>query len=584
MHTTRDWFRCGRMLASLLLMAAAARGQVELCCVDGQAANDQMGFAVGGVVTAGGLSYALFGAPNGSGGVANTGTVSVRGFANGQCTLPFGPFPLAGSASGDRFGAALARGVPGEFLVGAPGFDPPPLTDAGAMYVFDASLGVPRLRLDGLTSAEACGTALATIGDFNGNATLDYAMGAPTALPGTCPCCTNPRYRGTVRIADSVAWTVVDGIWLRCDLFAAVAEGLGQAVCELGDVTGDGRPDFLIGSRTRGLVHVCYWNVNATPPAPAYHRSDTGPADFGFSVCALDDQNNNGVRDYAAGAPGAREVLIIEGDGASTTVHRRFVGSDPEFGYAVAAVGDQDGRGKVDLLIGAPGANGGDGAAYLFSTETGNLLAVMRGKIAGERFGSSVARIDDWTGDLRPEFAVGAPSADLRNGTTTLTDAGRAAVFTMDLRAVVYGRGCAAAPPCTSGIVPRPNTPRGAPFPGFARFEVGVAEAMPGSQALLFLGTGPLPQPFCLGAVHPCLTPCCVAVDPLPPSPLGVPTTAATTAPRAGQGYTVMGLPVPLSVPIGVRLDVQWYVLDPGSNPLVGTMTPAFTLTIGAGC
>ena len=81
-------------------------------------------------------------------------------------------------------------------------------------------------------------------------------------------------------------------------------------------------------------------------------------------------------------------------------------------------------------------------------------------------------------------------------------------------------------------------------------------------------------------------TPCCLLVNPLPPSPLGSSTTAATTMPLAGQGYAAINIPLPLGVPIGGRVDVQWYVLDPGGNPLVGTMTPAFILTIRAapGC
>lgn len=576
-------FGRGRLLATFSALVLPTAAQIDLCCVHGQAADDQMGFAVGGVTTSGGASYALFGAPNGSGPTgANTGTVTVRGYANGRCTVPFF-FPLQGSQTGEGFGAALARGAPGQgrFLVSSPQFDPPPLTNAGTVRIVDAATGVASLQVDGLQDSESFGTSIAVVGDFDGNGTIDFAGGAP--LANRFACCFFD-YRGAVRVADTAVRHEHLGIVLCCSSCCDSGERLGGALCELGDVNADGRSDSLLGSSRRNLVHVCIWDASAMPPAPAYLRSDPGPSTFGYSVCALDDLDGDGVREYAAGAPNAREVWIVSGAGMTMTVIRKFVGVDPEFGYALAEVGDQDGRGKADLLIGAPGASGGDGAAYLFSTETGNLLGVVRGAFAGERLGSAIAKIDDWSGDGRPEFAIGAPSADvLDSNGTTLTDAGRAVVMSLDLRGVTSGHGCAAPPTCTSGIVPRACLPRGTAYPGFVRFEIGVAEAMPGSRAVLFLGVAPLPFAVNLGFLHPCLSTCDFFVDVLW-SPARS-TTSATTMPQPGQGYAVFPVPVSLGVPIGAQLYGQWYVVDPGPSPLPATMTATLTVTVGPpGC
>ena len=93
----------------------------------------------------------------------------------------------------------------------------------------------------------------------------------------------------------------------------------------------------------------------------------------------------------------------------------------------VAAVGDIDGNGRTDLLVGAPNAdrNGrtDSGSAYVVLTPAGNHPVdlndagtdVVRfdGAAAGDGFGFSVAGLGaDRTGDGVFDFAVGAPGDD----------------------------------------------------------------------------------------------------------------------------------------------------------------------------
>ena len=101
-------------------------------------------------------------------------------------------------------------------------------------------------------------------------------------------------------------------------------------------------------------------------------------------------------------------------------------------GAAVADLGDIDGDGNEDLIVGAPGvesssggmgemggASGPEGAGYVVygpvepgSTvmlEDSRHVAILSGGESAGRLGMAVAGIGDITGDGLPDFAVGSP-------------------------------------------------------------------------------------------------------------------------------------------------------------------------------
>jgi FG-GAP repeat len=90
-------------------------------------------------------------------------------------------------------------------------------------------------------------------------------------------------------------------------------------------------------------------------------------------------------------------------------------------GTSVARAGDVNGDGAGDLIVGAPGANQGAGAAYvvLGPFEPGSTidLATIAGRgfvirgAAGEQAGMSVAGTGDVNGDGLSDVVVGAPGA-----------------------------------------------------------------------------------------------------------------------------------------------------------------------------
>lgn len=84
-----------------------------------------------------------------------------------------------------------------------------------------------------------------------------------------------------------------------------------------------------------------------------------------------------------------------------------------EYGRAVAGVGDIDGDGQSDVLVGAWRADGNRGRAYLYSGATGDIIGppsfYSGAPGTTERFGFTVAGVGDITRDQVPDFAIGAP-------------------------------------------------------------------------------------------------------------------------------------------------------------------------------
>lgn len=569
-------------LALLVTAASEARAQFPLGKLEGSNPEARMGTAVGSTTLRSGASYALFGAPgaNAATGLPNTGTVSVRVLANGTLVPP-APFflGLSGTATGAAFGARLGGSRDGRIVIGAPRASVAPSSNNGVVIVVDASTGRTTSTMHGPTSGEQAGHAVGFVGDVDGNLIDDLVVGAPFGY-GVGSCCWTAG--GGVHLVDASPGLVTPtatftGFGVNCPWHCsgAYSESLGHALAALGDVNGNGRLDCLAGSRLLNRTRILEWD-----PATATLvelRGDTGPASFGTCVVGLEDLSvpPDGVPDYAAGAPDARIVRVL--DGATGAVLRSFVGVDNSFGSAIAAIGDQDGRGRGDLLIGAPAALAGMGSAFAFSVETGNLLGIVAGSIPGEALGTAVGAVADWTGDGRPELLIGAPLATIDDPNapgTPMPNAGRALVVTLDCGARCSVPGCAPTP--TSGLVPRFALPRGNASPGHTVFEVAAAELAPGTQALLLLGASALSIPIDLGAIG--MPGCALGVDWFlsPAVATGSPIVAASS----GQGSARYPLPIPSGIPLGTDLHAQWFVFDLGVPIFPGALSAATKFTV----
>ena len=226
----------------------------------------------------------------------------------------------------------------------------------------------------------------------------------------------------------------------------------GQAIAVVGDVTGDGVPDLVVGgpfhdsefSSTNGfgppqdvgrafLINGASLAEISELNDPYFQQPVNFPkfgGFFGFSVAALGDINHDGVPDILVGVPhhsnfdadhiNAGEAFVFSGADQSILFNLLDPNEDEgnRFGYSVAALGDVNGDGVPDMIVGVPKANASDdlpdvGTAYIFSGANGSLIRQLNPpkQILSERFGSALANAGDVNHDGVNDVIIGAPGA-----------------------------------------------------------------------------------------------------------------------------------------------------------------------------
>jgi hypothetical protein len=158
--------------------------------------------------------------------------------------------------------------------------------------------------------------------------------------------------------------------------------------------------------------------------APQLKLSLFGPgpgSEFGQAVAGLGDTTGDGAPELVVGAPGA-SPLGASGAGEARVYSARtgrllFVLAGPEddaaHGAAVAGVGDADGDAVPDFIVGAENASvagaGHAGRAFVYSGKSGALIFAADGELADSAYGSAVSGAGDVNGDGLADVIVGAP-------------------------------------------------------------------------------------------------------------------------------------------------------------------------------
>jgi RHS repeat-associated protein len=176
--------------------------------------------------------------------------------------------------------------------------------------------------------------------------------------------------------------------------------------------------------------------VATSPSSP-----DGDFARYGHAVSSAGDVNGDGYADLLVGAPhhdvgadseaGAVFLYMGSAEGLTTTAALTLTGiaADDHFGFALATIGDVNGDGDSDILVGAPGhdsiSKADVGKVYVYVSDGSGSLSTTpvwtwEGGGGGNETGRAVAGLGDVNDDDIPDIAVGVP---LDNGT------GRVEVF-----------------------------------------------------------------------------------------------------------------------------------------------------------
>lgn len=271
------------------------------------------------------------------------------------------------------------------------------------------------------------GQAMASLGDVNADGIPDFAVGAPFGA-GV----------GQIFVISGANGAVLHTLTPNLD-FSAL---FGWAIAGMGDVNRDGVPDFAVSAPTQsagasfGRVFVFSGQDGASlfvidNPAPV------GDGFFGWAIASVGDLNGDGIRELVVGAPahglnGQGQAFVFSGvDGAwirDLTDPALLAGAF--FGGALAA-GDVNGDGVDDIAVGAPEQNGSRGQVFIFNGVNGDRLGIVDNPTpqAGAIFGEALAIVGDVNGDGLGDLAVGAPGQNVSVGGLTVFRAGKVYVF-----------------------------------------------------------------------------------------------------------------------------------------------------------
>lgn len=430
----------------------------------GEDAGDFAGTSVAGVgdVNGDGFDDVLIGSPSNDEGGDRAGQVYlILGRANGlarDTNLSKADASFLGESSGDRAGTSVARAgdVNGDgyddFLINAASNDEGG-TDAGQIYLIfgrafgwamDTNLSSADASFWGEVPGDRAGYSISSAGDVNNDGYDDILIGADQNDEGG-----DRAGQAYLILGKATGWTKDTNLSKADASFWGEAPGdwCGVSVAGAGDVNGDGFDDILVGAilnkdggTDAGQVYLVLgkttgWSMDVNISKANGSFLGEGDDRCGM-VAGAGDVNGDGFDDILISEPMnddrgssvGRTYLVLGKamgwamDTDLSTANASFWGESAidQSGASISGVGDINGDGYDDFLIGAPGNDEGDdnaGQAYLFlgmpsgwalDTDLSKANASFLGEAIYDFGGYSVSGAGDVDGDGLGDILIGA--------------------------------------------------------------------------------------------------------------------------------------------------------------------------------
>ncbi|MFC1511271.1 beta strand repeat-containing protein [Candidatus Margulisiibacteriota bacterium] len=332
--------------------------------ITGGTAGDQLGFSVSaaGDVNGDGFADVIVGANKVAGGGTARGTAYVFFGASGATLDTTADGTITGGTDSDELGRSVssAGDVNGDgyadIIVGAQYADGDG-TNKGEAYVFYGASGstldtTTDITITGGTDNDELGCSVSSARDVNGDGYADLIIGAFTADGGGTDKGEAYVYYGGSSLGSTLTASDADVTITG----GADSDQLGISVSSIGDATGDGLADMIVGAdlangsgSNMGQAYVFFGNASLSSTLTA------GDADVSITGAADDD----------------------------------------ELGASVSSAGDTNGDTFDDAIVGAWEADGGarQGKAYIFNggASMNDTVDVTLSGTAASRFGFSVS-------------------------------------------------------------------------------------------------------------------------------------------------------------------------------------------------
>ena len=252
---------------------------------------------------------------------------------------------------------------------------------------------------------------------------------------------------------------------------STLTNGVGAAIATVGDVLSDGH-DAVLVSATHVPASGSFTSEVFLLPGDALPSTGTLEASAvatfvagassdgaGWSTSGGHDIDGDGVDDMVISAPysslgsaGGGAVYLQLGDpalsgrltlGADSDATSRGATASQYAGMSVASLGDTDGDGYGDVVVGAPATSSRPGVTYLLSgaawpTSLAASSAVITGT-TGDGFGAAVEAIGDFDDDGTNDFVVLAPDETSGGSAYVFYDAPTGAVSKTSATATLQG-------------------------------------------------------------------------------------------------------------------------------------------------